>query len=580
MTSNLSRKDDFNQADIFEIFFKNITQSLPNYIFWKDTQSVYLGCNKNFARLVGLHRPEEIVGKTDQDLNWQPLGHSAEKFQQSDYEEILALPNGKKVVALVSKLPILDENHRILGMVGYFTDITLLKKKEIALQRAKRQAEAATQAKSAFISNISHDLRTPLTGLLGMAELLQQEVQSAQGKAAAADLLNAGQVLLNLLNEVIEFSRCESGNLPVQKIKFDLLAVIQSMAELLKPSAQEKKLEYRINLDKNLPRYVMSDAVRLKRILLNLLSNAIKFTHQGHVEFSARVIRRTERGAMVEFQVRDTGIGIPKDQHASIFTRFHRLHPAYEGQYPGAGLGLTLVKEFVEDLKGEIHIESTEGQGSTFSCLIPLLSPLSKKAQNAPLMASPQSLPISKKPLSVLVVEDNLIVQQGMKNLLKSLDVQVHIADGGPQALEKIHTDNYSLIIMDLGLPGQDGYEVTKEIHQWQRENNRQLSLVVALSAHLGKAERQRCLSIGMIGAYEKPLSRESAEELLRLVTILKPLLYQDSSEIDAVSSPREQVHSYSLDYDDKTHIPAIFFKKVHIFDRLNLGSTPLKGAI
>ena len=233
------------------LFEKIFTRSLPQYIFWKDKKSVYLGCNENFARLVGLKRPEDIIGKTDLDLNWQPTGHSAEEFRRGDQEtlnghpltnqeEILALPNGKKLITLVSKLPILDDHHRVLGIVGYFSDITPLKKKERALRQAKRQAEAANQAKSVFITNISHDLRTPLTGLLGMAEVLQQEVQTAQGKAAASDLLKAGQVLLNLLNEVIEFSRCESGDLPVQAIKFDLSTAIQNIVELLKPSAQEK----------------------------------------------------------------------------------------------------------------------------------------------------------------------------------------------------------------------------------------------------------------------------------------------------------------------------------------------------
>ncbi len=427
-------------------------------------------------------------------------------------------------------MPILDDDQQVLGIVGYFTDITPLKKKERALQQARRQAEIANQAKSVFITNISHDLRTPLTGLLGMAETLQQEVKTQQGKAAAADLLKAGQVLLNLLNEVIEFSRCESGDLPVQTIKFDLTAVIKNIVELLKPSAQEKKLTFKISLDKHLPHYVMSDAMRLQRILLNLLSNAIKFTHQGSIHFSVRMIKRKEQLAVMEFRVQDTGIGIPEDQQALIFTRFCRLHPAYEGQYSGTGLGLTVVKRFVEDLKGEIHLKSTEGCGSTFSCLIPMRIPLSVGAEYTHAVTAPKSLEnlslkttvVSVKtkssPLSILVVEDHLIVQQVIKNLLKSFDVDVDTANNGAQALEKIQSHDYSLITMDLGLPDLDGFDVTTQIHQWQMAHERSLSLVVALSAHLGKAERRRCSEVGMIGAYEKPLSREMAEELLKLV--------------------------------------------------------------
>ena len=515
---------------------------MPNYIFWKDAQSVYLGCNLNFACLVGLGTPEEIIGKTDQDLNWQPTGHSAEEFQQGDQEtlnghpltnreEILALPNGKKLITLVSKLPILDGN-QVLGIVGYFTDITSLKKKERELRQAKRQAEAANQAKSVFIANISHDLRTPLTGLLGMAEVLQQEVQTAQGKAAAADLLKAGAMLLNLLNEVIAFSRCEAGGLPVHEIKFDLLEVTKSIVTLLKPSAQEKNLEFNVSLGNHLPRYVIGDAIRLQRILLNLLSNAIKFTHQGAIDFSVQLIRRKHHRAIIEFRVRDTGIGIREDQQAFIFTRFSRLHPAYEGQYPGSGLSLALVKQFVDELAGEIHVESAEGTGSTFSCLIPLRIPLSLGSEYSHRVSSPPPenvniknpvIPFKPKLSSpakafVLVVEDNLIAQRVIKHLLESLNVVVETADNGAQALQKIQHYDYPLVMMDLGLPDQDGYQVTTTIHQWQRQHQHPVSLVVALSAHLGEVERQRCLAVGMMRAYEKPLQRKAAEELLRLV--------------------------------------------------------------
>jgi two-component system aerobic respiration control sensor histidine kinase ArcB len=511
-------------------------------MFWKDDQSVYLGCNQNFARLIGLSTPEEIIGKTDQDLNWQPAGDTAELFQQGDQatlagrpvtnqEETLALPNGKKLITLVSKLPILDGN-RVLGIVGYFTDITSLKKKERELRQAKRQAEAANQAKSVFIANISHDLRTPLTGLLGMAAVLQQEVQTPQGKAAADDLFKSGSTLMNLLNAIIEFSCCASGDLPVHEIKFDLLEVIQSIVTLLKPSVQEKNLEFTMTLGNHLPRYVISDATRLQRILLNLLSNAIKFTHQGVIDFSVQLIRRKHHRAIIEFRVRDTGIGIREDQQAFIFTRFSRLHPAYEGQYPGSGLSLALVKQFVDELAGEIHVDSAEGLGSTFSCLIPLRIPLSFGSEYSHRVASPTLVNVNtKNPIIpfktklitpakafVLVVEDNVIAQRVIKNLLESLGVVVDTADNGAQALQKIQNDDYPLILMDLGLPDQDGYQVTVAVHQWQQQHQHPVSLVAALSAHLSEDERKRCLAAGMIRAYVKPLQRKDADELLRLV--------------------------------------------------------------
>ncbi len=406
------------------------------------------------------------------------------------------------------------------------------------MRQAKRQAEAANQAKSVFITNISHDLRTPLTGLLGMAEVLQKEVHTTQGKAAAADLLKAGMMLLNLLNEVIEFSRCESGDLPLHEVKFDLLELIQNLIALLKPSAQDKNLDFNVTVDEHLPRYVISDSARLQRILLNLLGNAIKFTHQGAINLSIRVVKLKTQCVIVEYRVQDTGIGIREDQQALIFTRFSRLHPAYQGQYAGSGLGLALVKQFVNELKGEIHVESVEGQGSIFSCLIPLRIPLSSGSEYIHRVESPRPpadlhvkgslIPFRSRSSAtanptVLIVEDNRMAQQVIKNLMESLGAIVETADDGAQALQKIQTHDFLLILMDLGLPDLDGYQVTLKIHQWQQENQHPISWVVALSAHLGEAERKRCLAAGMIRAYEKPLQREAAQELLDLIKANPP---------------------------------------------------------
>lgn len=542
MRSHVSRLA--NKAHIIEVFLKNITRSLPQYIFWKDIHSVYLGCNDNFARLVGLHSPEDIAGKTDADLNWQPTGHSAEEFCRGDQEtlnghpltnqeEILALPNGKKLVTLVSKLPIVDEHRKVLGIVGYFTDITALKKKERQLRQTKRQAEAANQAKSAFIANMSHDLRTPLTGLLGMAEILQQEIDTEQGKAAATDLMKAAGTLLNLFNQIIEFSRCESGDLPVHETRLNLTELIQNIVDLLKPSAQKKSLMLNFHHDKQLPSHMIGDAARIQRILLNLLTNAIKFTHQGSIDLRVRHQPYQQRRIIVEFQVQDTGIGIPESQQAFIFTRFTRLHPAFRGQYPGSGLGLALVKQFVSELEGEIHVDSQEGRGATFTCLIPLRISLSSHKPSRSQAAAPperhkkdavipfqsQSPPVLKSSaLTVLIVEDNHAAQRFVKMMFDSLGAVVDTADNGHQAVQKTQAGHYSLIMMDLGLPDRDGYEVTTAIHRWQTDQQQPLSFVAALSAHLGEAERKRCREAGMIRAYEKPLQRETAAELLAWV--------------------------------------------------------------
>ena len=438
-----------SQAHITEVFLKNITASLPQFLFWKDVNSIYLGCNQNYARLVGLRSPEEIVGKTDEDLHFHPSGHTADIFVRGDQDtlsghpitnqqEILALPNGQQIVALVSKLPIVDEDNQILGIVGYFSDITELKEKEQALQQAKQQADAANQTKSQFIANMSHDIRTPLTGLLGMAEILAERLQAKEDQTAIQDMLSAGRLLLNLLNEIIEFSKLENSTLPVYELRFNLPELIQNITTLIKPTADHKHLPFQVQFDEHIPSELIGDAKRLRRILLNLLDNAIRFTHQGSVTLTVKLAQHKRQQVIIQFIVQDTGIGIPGDKQKIIFTRFSRLHPSYQGIYPGSGLGLALVKRFMNDLEGEIELISQENKGSTFICTIPFKAALLSKQKNADTfkLISPQIA--EDRTIKILVVEDNSLVQRVLKHQLEALQCSVDTADNAAQAFQKV----------------------------------------------------------------------------------------------------------------------------------------------
>jgi two-component system, OmpR family, aerobic respiration control sensor histidine kinase ArcB len=532
----------YSHSHITEVFFKNITAALPQYLFWKNARSVYLGCNENYARLVGLHSAEDIVGKTDRQLNWQPAGHTADIFIQGDQdtlsghpitnqEEILVLPNGRKLVALVSKLPILDEQQHIVGIVGYFSDITELKEKERELYQAKQQADAANQAKSQFIANMSHDIRTPLTGLLGMAEILSTRLSNAEDRSAIQDILASGHLLLTLLNKVIEFSRLESGALPVYELKFNLKAILTEVITLVKPSAVAKQLSLMMEYDEHIPDWLMGDPHRLQQIVQNLLTNAIQFTHQGHVKIRVELAQQKRQRAIIRIVVQDTGIGIPVDKQTIIFTRFGRLHPAYQGVYPGAGLGLALVKRFVNDLDGEIEVESQENQGSAFTCTLPLRVPLLPKPSAAgvarhpgsnsdPTMMSLKSngsTDFGEYQPAILFVEDSPIVRRAVKIQLEQLNCRVETAENGAEALQKSQRHHYDLILLDLGLPDQDGCAVAASI-QARAVSSTFRPLLVALSAHVDEERRQHCFAVGIKRVFCKPLTKPQAQELVGLI--------------------------------------------------------------
>lgn len=546
-------------AHINEVFLKNITRALPQYVFWKDVNSVYLGCNKNYASLFGLESPEDIVGKTDNDLNWQPIGHTADTFQKGDkdtisgnpitnQEEILALPDGKNLVTLVSKLPIVDHG-KVIGIVGYFTDITELKNKEKELINAKKQAEAANEAKSTFITNISHDIRTPLTGMIGMTRILLKELKSKQGKEAARNLLMASNVLLDLMNEVIEVTKLASEDLPVYDVKFSMKEVVNHVIALEKPSAHEKKLALKLDYDEQIPPYLIGDQTRIHRILLNLVSNAIKFTREGKVKIIVKLSKEKEREIILKILIKDTGVGISPEDQQIIFSRFSRLEATYKGKHKGSGLGLSIVKQFITELDGEIYVDSKKEKGSTFTCIIPLKKALLDEEENKSTLPSedhslhelerlsldsimtdadleqedcenekaPSSQIITAK---VLLVEDTFIAQLAAKTLLQEMHCDVITADTGEAALELFKKDKYDLVFMDIGLPGKDGCETAQEIRAWEKQKG-QHTPIVALTAHIDESNKQQCLKAGMEQVLTKPLKENTAE------TILNTFVYQ-----------------------------------------------------
>ena len=321
-------------------------------------------------------------------------------------------------------------------------------------------------------------------------------------------------------NEVIEFSKYESGNLPLYDQKFNLQELVNKVIALIKPSVETKQLKLNLIWDTNIPLYLIGDPIRIHRILLNLLTNAIKFTPQGHIDVRVAVFRKLKRQRfIIQLQVQDTGIGIPKDKQDLIFTRFERVHPAYQGQYHGCGLGLALVKQFIDALDGEISVESKENQGSTFTCLIPLREALSchvyvEAISHSDIREQKQSQELNKS-IKVLLVEDNPLVQKATKYLLQSLDLSVDTAPTGQKTLTQIQAQDYSLILMDIGLPDQSGCDVAKAVHRWQKKQRKKLSVIVALSAHLDETETQRCFDSGMQQVFIKPLGKEKARELI-----------------------------------------------------------------
>lgn len=365
-----------------------IITKVPGYVFWKDKDLKLMGCNENFAKQVGLSSPDEIVGITDYDLPWEKS--QTEQFLKDDREVIRSgiskldikekqrQLDGKDLFLLTSKVPLFD-NKETCGVLGIYVDVTKFKEVEQALCDAKEKAELANQLKTDFILNMQHDIRTPISGILGMTELLIDTVNYPELKSSLKQMAIATKELLDHCNEIIDFANIEYCFRPILKKPFRIKDLLRSIIDMETPAANLKKLKLIMDIEE-IPDVILGDLYRIKRILLNVVSNAIKFTNSGYVKISACFYPSVDikREIVVNFSVEDSGIGIPEEKIDFIYEKFSKITPSNKGLYKGSGLGLRIVKEFIEELGGEIGVKSQLNHGTVFNFSLPLSIPLSQ----------------------------------------------------------------------------------------------------------------------------------------------------------------------------------------------------------
>lgn len=524
----------------YESVLDSLIHHIPNAIFWKDADLVFRGCNRQFSSQFGYNDPEQIAGKSDRDFPFTP--ELIKKYHQDDreiitsgiakinFEETQRQPNGSVKTVLVSKVPLFHHN-KIIGILGIYSDITQRKQMEERLRAALNAAEEANRAKTVFLANISHDVKTPLAGIIGTAEFLAQQTENIAYKGRAESIVQSGIRLLELMSELIELSRMESGEIQNKQIRFSLRSLIDDIEQLVKPAIEDKSLNLKIKYDKKIPKYLIGHRSNLYRTILNLVANATKFTSHGSITIKVDLVAAAKKTVTIRVAVKDTGIGIPKDKQSIIFDRFTRLTPSYEGVYKGSGLGLYIVKQFVEEMSGEIYLESEEGVGSTFICLIPLKKTLLQSAdlieeshlQKIKTTAKSKSCGVSDTSkicfgVRVLLVEDNAIAAQTTQDILRTLGCEVDIANSGKIALRLFKSGEYDLIFMDLGLPDINGASLTKKIRKIE-EKSGQKTAIFALSAHIDENIKAECKSSDMDDVFAKPLLRNHAIEILSALT-------------------------------------------------------------
>jgi PAS domain S-box-containing protein len=421
--------------------------------------------------------------------------------------------DGKRIPVWMSITCIKNTDGAILGYFSAAEDYTTKKQVELDLIRAKDLAEQAAHAKDSFLANMSHEIRTPLNAIIGFTELLSQNNLDPTQRDYVNNINTAGDNLLLIINDILDISKIESGQLVIESNAINLKSTLKHVYDLLKVKADQKNLEFNLFLDADMPEFVMGDKGRINQIMMNLAGNSLKFTEKGEVTISVKKMRETENTITLRFSIKDTGIGIPEDKLGSIFERFTQAESSTTRKFGGTGLGLNIVKQLVELQNGQINVKSQFGHGSEFYFSLDLEKVENKEFEIINEIKKQEN---SLGNLSVLLCEDNLLNQHLAKKVMEKFGFELDIANNGKEGVDRLLLKDYDLILMDLQMPVMDGYQTTVYIRQILKRD----IPIIAMTAHSLVGEQQKCFEIGMNAYVAKPFKQ--SELLDKIYSIIK----------------------------------------------------------
>jgi two-component system sensor histidine kinase/response regulator len=590
-----------------EARFRDIAESMSDWIWEVNRNGVYVYCSVKAEHILGYSRVE-VIGKTPFDF-MPPDERKRIRSTISDIvKEKRAIRNlenwnltkdGRLVCLLTNGAPILDENDKLIGYRGVYSDITERKQAERELAETNRQlekaiektnemameADMANQAKSEFLANMSHEIRTPMNAVLGFADMLLDTSLNEEQTDYVGTIRRSGESLLSLINDILDFSKIEAGQLDFEKIDFDPELLAYDVCQLIRPRIESKSIEVLCRIGDNLPSMVRGDPTRYRQVLINLMGNAPKFTESGEIELTLDVDEEEQNRIKLHAKIRDTGIGIPKDKLSAIFEPFKQADGSTTRKYGGTGLGLSICKNISKLMDGDVWAKSPSDCRLTIDDR--LLKDNSKNQNNSqlsivnsqskqPLNQMPGSVfhftawlgkaekneirryePVSLSNKKVLIVDDNQNNLDILTHFLESVGMRVVAFTSGEKvvpALQKAfeYGNSFDLCISDIQMPGMDGYDVAKKIRNFKSSIvNRQSSIrsipLLALSS-LMERDAKKCEEAGFDGFLSKPVRRE------KLYRILEKIIGKEaeSKERKAESDVKQIATQYSINEEMK----------------------------
>ncbi|HVM99784.1 MAG TPA: ATP-binding protein [Caulobacteraceae bacterium] len=407
-----------------------------------------------------------------------------------------------------------DEAGRIERTVGVMRDIDKQRRSEIALARAKEEAEAANRAKSEFLANMSHEIRTPLNGVMGVASALTRTALDANQREMVGLIESSARTLESLLSDVLDLARVESGRLVLASEPFDLARCLTDVAALFQPSAEAKGLDLIVEATPEIDCMFLGDAARIRQILSNLVSNAVKFTSSGEVRLGATTLR-TPHGVEARIRVRDTGIGFDDATKLRLFGRFEQADGSITRRFGGTGLGLAISRSLAEQMGGTLDAEATPGRGAVFTLTLPLARTADAPLQEALADAAPADIAPNGRRLRVLLAEDHPVNRRVVQLILEAAGVDLTCVEDGAAAVETWRGGDFDLVLMDMQMPVMDGLTAIREIRQAEARLGRPRTQICALTANAMPEHAEASRAAGADGHLTKPIS---ADQLFRAV--------------------------------------------------------------